>query len=82
MANNPDINKRVIELIAEQLHKPTSEITPASKLEDLGADSLDLVEMIMKLEDEFQVEINDEQAERFVTVDDLVAYISRNKQSA
>lgn len=82
MANNLDISKRVIELIAEQLHKPVSEITPSSKLEELGADSLDRVEMIMKLEDEFQVEIKDEEAERFVTVDDLIAYITHNKQGA
>lgn len=71
---------RVIALIAEQLHIKPEEVTIASTLETLGADSLDRVELVMKFEEAFGVEIQDEEAEKLKTVSDLIAYIQRLKK--
>ena len=70
-----EIYKDVSSLIAEQLHKKIDDIKPDSTLESLGADSLDRVELIMKMEEHFHIEINDEEAEKLNTVDDAVKYI-------
>jgi acyl carrier protein len=70
-----EIFKEVSALVAEQLHKKQEEIKPDSTLESLGADSLDRVELIMKMEEHFHIEINDEEAEKLHTVDDAVKYI-------
>jgi len=71
-----DVQKRVIELIAEQLDRNTSEITPEmSFADDLGADSLDLVELIMAVEDEFGIEIPDDAAENIKFVKDAIKYV-------
>jgi acyl carrier protein len=73
MSNN--IESKVIALVAEQLHMNPQEITPDATLQSLGADSLDRVELVMKFEEEFHIEIRDEDAEKLVTIADLVNYI-------
>ena len=71
-----DVQQRIIELIAEQLEKDVSEITPEmSFADDLGADSLDLVELIMTVEEEFDIEIPDEEAENLKQVKDAINYV-------
>lgn len=73
--------ERVREIIAEKLSVSEDDITMASSfLEDLNADSLDLVELMMALEDELDTEIPDEQAENFKTVGDVVNYLNNNVQ--
>ncbi len=72
------LEARVIEIIAEQLGINEDEISGESSfVEDLGIDSLDVVELIMTLEEEFETEIPDEDAEKFEKVSDLVGYITR-----
>ena len=72
--------RRVIEIIVEQLGVSEEEVTlEASFIEDLGADSLDLVELIMAMEEEFSLEISDEDAEKILTVQDAVNYITEHQ---
>ena len=67
---------KVKKVVVDQLDVSEDEVTPqASFVEDLGADSLDVVELIMGLEEEFDVEIPDEDAEKIATVQDAVTYI-------
>ncbi len=67
---------KVKKIIVEQLGVEAGEVTPEAKfIEDLGADSLDTVELIMALEEEFGIEIPDEDAEKIVTVKDAIEYI-------
>ncbi|AHN44946.1 acyl carrier protein [Helicobacter pylori] len=67
-------------VIAEQLNVDATQVTPEAEfVKDLGADSLDVVELIMALEEKFGVEIPDEQAEKIVNVGDVVKYIEDNK---
>jgi len=76
-----EILEKVKEMVASQLGKSEGEITlEASFIEDLGADSLDLVELIMSMEDEYGLEISDEDAETIVTVKDAVKFITENKK--
>jgi len=76
MADGKDIETRVKEIIVEQLGVDASEVNPqASFVNDLGADSLDTVELVMALEEEFDVEIPDDQAEKIQTVSQAVDYI-------
>ncbi len=76
-----EILEKVKEMVASQLGKSESEITlDASFIEDLGADSLDLVELIMSMEDEYGLEISDEDAETIVTVKDAVKFIMEKKK--
>jgi len=71
-----DVQQRIIELISEQLEKDISEISPEmSFADDLGADSLDLVELIMTVEEEFNIEIPDEEAEKIKLVKDAINYV-------
>ncbi len=75
-----DTLSKVKNIIVEQLGVEESEVVPtASFVEDLNADSLDLVELIMSLEEAFGMEISDEEAERIVTVQDAVDYINEHQ---
>lgn len=74
------MEEKVIELICEKLGKNKSEVTLSSKLvEDLGADSLDVVELIMAFEDEFNVSLPDEDVQNMKTIGDIVKYINNLK---
>ncbi len=78
MAQN--IEERVKEIIADQLGISVDQIKPESKfVDDLGADSLDVVELIMAFEEEFGVEIPDEDAEKIATVQDVLDYIAQKQ---
>jgi acyl carrier protein len=71
------VEKRVMEIIVEQLKVDPEVVTlEAHFIDDLGADSLDLVELIMAMEEEFSLEISDEDAEKIQTVQDAVNYIT------
>ena len=75
------IVERVTKLVCEQLGVKEEEVTPeASFVEDLGADSLDTVELVMALEEEFETEIPDEEAEKITTVKQAIDYVNANKQ--
>jgi acyl carrier protein len=75
------VEDKVKAIIAEQLGVGPEEVTPdASFIEDLGADSLDIVELVMALEEEYDLEITDEQAEKIRTVQDVVKFIEDNKK--
>ena len=71
-----DVEKRVIDIIASELGVNVDDIKmEATFVEDLGADSLDIVELVMKFEDEFNLEIPDEDAEKIQTVNDAISYL-------
>ncbi|MBU2620798.1 MAG: acyl carrier protein [Proteobacteria bacterium] len=71
------VEERVKKMIAEKLGVDLAEVVPeASFVNDLGADSLDLVELIMTMEEEFEMEISDEAAEKLVTVKDAIDFIN------
>ena len=75
------VEAKVKEIICDQLGVSENEVTPdASFIEDLGADSLDIVELVMALEEEYDIEITDEEAEKIRTVRDVVSYIESHKQ--
>ena len=77
--NQEEIFEKVKSIIIEQLGSSESAVTlEASFIDDLGADSLDIVELIMALEEEFELEIPDADAEKIVTVSDVVEYIKDN----
>ncbi len=76
---NEEIFEKVKEIIVEQLGVTDTTVTmEASFIDDLGADSLDIVELIMALEEEFDTEIPDSDAEKIVTVGDVVDYIKEH----
>jgi acyl carrier protein len=66
---------KVTSIIAEKLNMDVQSINAQSTLQDLGADSLDMVDIIMKIEEEFGIEINDEDAERLHNVQDVIDYV-------
>ena len=71
------VEERVKKMIAEKLGVDLSEVVPeASFVNDLGADSLDLVELIMTMEEEFEMDISDDDAEKLVTVKDVIDFIN------
>ncbi len=75
-----DIEARVKEIVVEQLGVNADEVTAdASFIDDLGADSLDTVELVMALEEAFECEIPDEEAEKITTVKEAVSYINANQ---
>lgn len=72
------IDERVKQIVAEQLGVDEDQVTEsASFMDDLGADSLDTVELVMALEEEFDIEISDEDAEKIQTVKDAIDYINK-----
>ena len=72
------VEDKVKKIIAEKLSVDLEEVVPeASFVDDLGADSLDLVELIMSMEEEFDIDISDEDAEKLVTVQDAISYINQ-----
>ncbi len=74
-----NIAERVKKIVVEQLGVDEAQVTPNAKfVDDLGADSLDTVELIMALEEEFGTEIDDEDAEKLQTVDHVIKYIESN----
>lgn len=73
------IQEKVRKIIAEKLSVDISEVVPeAAFVDDLGADSLDLVELIMSMEEEFDIEISDDDSEKMVKVEDAFNYIAQN----
>lgn len=79
--SNANIQDRVYKIIVEQLGVKEEEITnEASFVDDLGADSLDTVELVMALEEEFDTEIPDEEAEKITTVQAAIDYVVANKE--
>ncbi len=71
-----ELDQRVSEIIIEQLGVPKEEIAPeASFIDDLGADSLDIVELVMAMEEAFDIEIPDEDAEKIQTIGDALSYV-------
>jgi len=77
--NTEEVFEKIKEIIVEQLGVAETSVTmEASFIDDLGADSLDIVELVMALEEEFDIEITDADAEKVVTVGDVVEYIKEN----
>jgi acyl carrier protein len=76
MAAEKSVEQRIKDIIVDQLNVNADQVTPEAKfIEDLGADSLDTVELVMALEEEFGVEIPDEEAEKLQTVGDVLKYV-------
>ena len=76
------VDERVKKIIAEQLSVGEDQVTgEASFVDDLGADSLDTVELVMALEEEFEIDIPDEEAEKIVNVQDAIDYIKSHTES-
>ena len=77
------VEEKVKEIIVEQLGVEVSQVTENAKfVDDLGADSLDTVELVMALEEEFSLEIPDEDAEKITSVGDAISYIRENTKKA
>lgn len=73
-----DVAEKVKGIICEQLDVPEADVVPAASfVDDLGADSLDQVELIMAMEEEFDLSISDEDAEKIATVQDAIDYITK-----
>lgn len=81
MASEKTVEEKVREIVVEQLGVKPEQVTAEAKfIEDLGADSLDVVELVMALEEEFGHEIPDEEAEKLTTVGDVIKYIEDLRQ--
>ena len=79
MADKNEIADRIIEIVAEKMDKPKEEITPEkSFINDLGADSLDTVELMMDIEDEFDLSIPEEEAQKLSTIGDAIKYVQEH----
>jgi len=77
------VEEKVKQLIVEQLQVDEAEVTPSAHfVDDLGADSLDIVELVMTFEEAFEIEIPDEEAEKIATVKDAIDYIQSHVKSA
>ena len=80
MSDKP-IDQRVKDIVVEQLGVKPDQVTPQAKfIEDLGADSLDTVELVMALEEEFGIEVPDEQAEKLQSVGDVIKYVEESQK--
>ncbi len=78
MSDKP-IDQRVKDIVVEQLGVKPDQVTPQAKfIEDLGADSLDTVELVMALEEEFGIEVPDDQAEKLQSVGDVIKYVEES----
>ena len=76
-----DVSSKVVDIIVDELGVDAAEVVPAASFtNDLGADSLDTVELIMEFEKEFEISIPDEDAEKITTVGDAINYISEKKK--
>lgn len=75
-----EIYDQVVALVCDQLHKKPEDILPSSTLDSLGADSLDRVELVMKIEEIFEIEVTDDAAEQLRTIEDAVLYIAQHKK--
>ncbi len=81
MAAEKNIKERIKKIIVDQLGVNADQVTPDAKfIEDLGADSLDAVELIMALEEEFEVEVPDQEAEKLQSVGDVIKYFEENQK--
>ncbi len=79
----PSVDEKVKQIIVEQLGVDEAEVTPTAHfIDDLGADSLDIVELVMTFEEAFEIEIPDEEAEKIQTVKDAVEYIQGHTKSS
>ncbi len=79
-AQNEEISSKVKSIIAEQLGVPLENVKESSRfMDDLGADSLDIVELVMALEEQFDIEISDQEAEKIQTVGDAIQFITTKK---
>jgi len=77
------IEEKIKQIIADELGVDESEVTANAKfIDDLGADSLDTVELVMRFEEEFGIEIPDEAAEKILSVQDAIAYIDEHRKEA
>jgi acyl carrier protein len=75
-----DIEEVVKSIIVEQLSVNEEQVVPGAKfIEDLGADSLDTVELVMAFEEKFGIEVPDEEAEKLISVGDVIAFVEANK---
>ncbi len=75
-----DLLKKIAEIVVEKLDVPIEKVTESAKfIDDLGADSLDTVELIMQFEEDFDIDIPDEDAEKILSVQDALEYIKNNK---
>ena len=82
MSDTSNLHDRVLSLIAKQLDREVDSISPeASFVDDLGADSIEIVELVMAIEDEFNITISDDEAEKIVTVKDAVDKITEEADS-
>ena len=70
-----DTLDKIVGLVSDKLSVDQDKVSHASTFQDLGADSLDMVEIVMKLEEQFGIEINDEDAEKMTGLDDVVSYV-------
>ena len=76
--NVPSVEERVVEIVCENLGVNKEQVTRSTSFqEDVGADSLDIVELVMELEEEFEITIPDDQAEKIKTVGEAIDYIER-----
>ena len=83
MSQDKDVFERVKKVVAEQLTVEADQIKPQSTfIDDLGADSLDIVELVMAFEEEFEIEIPDEAAEKILSVEDAVKYIKEKSAAS
>ena len=82
MAERSEAAERIIEIVAEKMDKPKEEITEEKHfVNDLGADSLDTVELMMDIEDEFDLSIPEEEAQKIQTIGDAIKYVEEHAGS-